>query len=199
VSEWLGAHWLELFGFVTGAICVALAARRSIWNFPLGLLNSSVFFVVFTGAALYAAAGLQLVYIGLGVAGWVGWLRGTHLDDDRIAPRSTPRGAVLPLAAATVALTAGLWWVLDTWTDSTTQLADAATTGLSLTAQFMLNKRWLHNWLVWIIVDAGYVGLYLAKGLVPTALLYLIFIGIAVAGYRSWRATLTRENAMSDR
>ncbi len=101
--------------------------------------------------------------------------------------------------AATVALTAGLWWVLDAWTDSTTGLADAATTGLRLAAQFMLNKRWLHNWLVWIIVDAGYVGLYLAKGLVPTALLYLIFIGIAVAGYRSWRATLTRENAMSDR
>ena len=98
-----------------------------------------------------------------------------------------------------MALTAGLWWVLDAWTDSTTGLADAATTGLSLAAQFMLNKRWLHNWLVWIIVDAGYVGLYLAKGLVPTALLYLIFIGIAVAGYRSWRATLTRENAMSDR
>ncbi|BBY98544.1 nicotinamide riboside transporter PnuC [Mycolicibacterium fallax] len=191
MTDWFTAHGLELFGFVTGGLCVWLAARRNIWNFPLGLLNSSVFIVVFTGAALYAAAGLQLVYIALGIAGWIGWQRGAHLRDDRIATLRTPRAAVLPLAVAAVAMTGLLCWVLDTWTDSTTQLADGATTAVSLTAQFMLNRRWLGSWLVWIAVDIGLVGLYLFKGLVPTALLYLIFIGIAVGGYRSWRAALT--------
>jgi len=179
MTDWFTAHGLELFGFVTGGLCVWLAARRNIWNFPLGLLNSSVFIVVFTGAALYAAAGLQLVYIALGIAGWIGWQRGAHLRDDRIATLRTPRAAVLPLAVAAVAMTGLLCWVLDTWTDSTTQLADGATTAVSLTAQFMLNRRWLGSWLVWIAVDIGLVGLY------------LIFIGIAVGGYRSWRAALT--------
>ncbi|WP_082763836.1 nicotinamide riboside transporter PnuC [Frondihabitans sp. PAMC 28766] len=183
--SWLAANWTEMLGFVTGAACVLLAARRNIWNFPIGLANNIVFLWLFVQSALYADAGLQVVYLVLGVAGWVGWVQ-NRASDDKALIVSTPRRAILPLVVVTVAMGVALVWILSTFTNSTTQLADGSTTAVSLTAQYMLNRRWIENWFVWLAVDIVYVGLYLVKGLWITGLLYLLFIGIAVVGYRAW-------------
>lgn len=183
--SWLADNWTEVLGFVTGAACVLLAARRSIWNFPIGIANNIVFLWLFLGSALYADAGLQVVYLVLAVAGWVNWAR-NRASDEKALIASTPRRAVVPLVIAAVVITALLIWVLSTFTDSTTEVADSSTTAVSLVAQYMLNRRWIENWFVWLAVDIAYVGLYLVKGLWITGLLYLLFIGIAVWGYRGW-------------
>jgi nicotinamide mononucleotide transporter len=181
---WFAGHWAEILGFGTGAACVLLAARRHVATFPVGIANNVVFLVLFAGSALYADAGLQVVYLALGVHGWLAWAR---REPRRRFVRSTPRSAVLPLVAAGLAGTAVLSWVLAAYTDSTTELADAATTAGSLVAQYLLNRRWRETWLVWIAVDVGYVGVYAVKGLWITALLYLLFIGLCVDGWRAWR------------
>lgn len=185
MSSWLAGHWAEILGFGTGAACVLLAARRHIATFPVGISNNIVFVVLFAGSALYADAGLQVVYLVLGVHGWIAWARRGAAEVS--FARGTPPSAVGPLVAAAVAGTVLLTWLLATFTDSTTELADAATTAASLVAQYMLNRRWRENWLVWIAVDVVYVGLYATKGLWITAVLYLLFIGLCVAGYRAWR------------
>ena len=181
MGSWLAGHWTEILGFGTGAACVLLAARRNIWTFPVGLANNVAFVVLFTGAALYADAGLQLVYLALGVHGWLVW--GTR-------PAAPVRSGhpVAPLVLAGLAGTAVLTWVLAAYTDSTTELADAATTAGSLVAQYLLNRRWRETWLVWIAVDVAYVGLYAVKGLWITAALYAVFIGLCAQGWRAWRA-----------
>jgi nicotinamide mononucleotide transporter len=184
--DFLADHWLEIFGFVTGALCVFLAARRNIWTFPLGLASNVVYIVVFFEVALYADMGLQVVYIVLGVTGWIGWQRSRAVDDRATTVRM-PRRAIPVLVVALVAGAALLTLVLTTFTDSTTPVPDAATTTASLVAQFMLNSRWIENWFVWIAVDVAYIGLYAYKELYITAALYLIFIGICVHGYRTWR------------
>ncbi|WP_375388366.1 nicotinamide riboside transporter PnuC [uncultured Amnibacterium sp.] len=183
--DWLAANWTEVLGFGTGAICVLLAARRNIWNFPIGIANNLVFIVLFVGAALYADAGLQIVYLVLGAMGWAAWARRGREEEVGFAKR-TPRPAVVPLVVAAVVGTVVLTFVLTTFTDSTTQLADASTTSVSLVAQFMLNRRWIENWFVWIAVDVAYVGLYAVKGLWITGALYLLFIALCVGGYRAW-------------
>ena len=185
MTAWLAGHWAEILGFGTGAACVVLAARRHLATFPVGIANNVVFVILFTGSALYADAGLQVVYLVLGVHGWLAWARRAP---ERHFVRSTPPSAVLPLAAAGLAGTALLTWVLAAYTDSTTELADAATTAGSLVAQYLLNRRRRETWLVWIAVDVGYVGLYAVKGLWITAALYLLFIGLCVGGWRAWRA-----------
>lgn len=185
MTAWLAGHWAEILGFGTGAACVVLAARRHLATFPVGIANNLVFVVLFTGSALYADAGLQVVYLVLGVHGWLAWSR---REPRQQFARSTPASAVVPLAAAGLAGTALLTWVLAAYTDSTTELADAATTAGSLVAQYLLNRRWRETWAVWIAVDIGYVGLYAVKGLWITAALYLLFIGLCVAGWRAWRA-----------
>ncbi len=183
MPSWLVANWTEILGFSTGLACVYLAARRNIANFAVGIANNLVFLVLFTRHALYADAGLQVVYLGLAVAGWVGWARGRR---EPAFVHDTPRRALPGLAGAFVALTVALWLVLFLFTDSTTELPDAATTAGSLVAQYMLNRRWLQNWFVWIAVDVAYIGLFAYKGLWITAALYLVFIAVCVGGHRSW-------------
>lgn len=184
--EWLMANWTEIFGFVTGALCVFFAARRNIWTFPLGLASNVVFFVVFVENALYADAGLQIVYAVLAVTGWIGWNR-ARAADDRAATRRISVRSVPLLVLAAIAGTALLTVVLIQFTDSTTAVADASTTTVSIVAQVMLNRRWIESWFVWVAVDIAYIGLYLYKGLWITAALYLIFIALCVHGYLTWR------------
>jgi len=184
--EFLGEHWIEIFGFVTGGLCVLLAARRNIWTFPLGLASNVVYIVVFFEVALYADMGLQFVYIVLGITGWIGWNR-ARADDNRAATVNLPPRVIPFLVVALVLGTAILTFVLVTFTDSSTAVPDAATTTVSLIAQFMLNRRWIENWFVWIAVDIAYIGLYLSKGLYITAALYLLFIGFCIYGYVTWR------------
>lgn len=192
---WLIENWSEVLGFVTGALCVLLAARRNIWTFPIGIANNVVFFVLFAEHALYADAGLQVVYLVLGVMGWVGWAR-HRADDHRALVVRTPRRAWLPLLVAAVAGAALLTWVLTAFTDSTTQVADASTTTVSLVAQYMLNRRWIENWFVWIAVDVAYIGLYLVKGLWITGALYLLFIALCATGFVGWRRARRLQQAV---
>ena len=183
--EWILTEWTQILGFATGAACVLLAARRNVWTYPIGIANNLVFLVVFVPAGLYASAALQVVYVVLGVHGWWRWTRGVEHDREYVA--RTPRRAVPWLIVAAVAGTALLTWVLATFTDSQVALADAATTSASLVAQYMLNRKWIENWFVWIGVDVAFVALSIATGLWIIAALYALFILLCVSGLWSWR------------
>ncbi|MCS3443922.1 nicotinamide riboside transporter PnuC [Microbacterium phyllosphaerae] len=192
--EWLQAEWPQVLGFVTGAICVWLAGRRNVWNYPIGIANNVVLFVVFLGAGLYATAVLQVVYLLMGAHGWWRWTRGAEQSRTYVA--NTPRRAWPWLVLAAVVGAAVLVWVLTTFTDSQVAIPDAATTAASLVAQYMLNRKWIENWFVWIGVDIAFVALSIVAGLWVIAALYALFIGLCLIGYRSWRrAALTDREA----
>lgn len=192
--EWLQAEWPQVLGFVTGAICVWLAGRRNVWNYPIGIANNVVLFVVFIGAGLYATAVLQVVYLLMGAHGWWRWTRGAEQSRTYVA--NTPRRAWPWLVLAAVVGAAVLVWVLTTFTDSQVAIPDAATTAASLVAQYMLNRKWIENWFVWIGVDIAFVALSIVAGLWVIAALYALFIGLCLIGYRSWRrAALTDREA----
>jgi len=184
VIEWILAEWMQILGFATGAACVVLAARRNVWTYPIGIANNVVFLAVFIPAGLYASAALQVVYLVLGVHGWVRWTRGVEHDRGYVA--RTPRRAVPWLIAVAIVGTAVLTWVLATFTDSQVAVADAATTSASLVAQYMLNRKWIENWGVWIAVDVAFVGLSIATGLWIIAALYALFVVLCIGGWRGW-------------
>lgn len=191
--DWLIAEWPQVLGFVTGAICVLLAGLRNVWTYPIGIANNVVLFIVFIGAGVYAAAGLQVVYLVMGVHGWWRWTRGVEQSRTYIA--DAPRRAWPWLVLAGLVGTAVLVWVLLTFTDSELAWADAATTAASLVAQYMLNRKWIQNWFVWIGVDIVFVGLSIAAGLWVIAALYVLFIGLCVFGYTSWRRVAVEERS----
>lgn len=191
-GAWLGALPLDLTevcGFVTGALCVWLVVRENIWTWPLGLANNAFFIALFLDARLYADTALQLVYIVLGVLGWRWWLRGGAGRTPLRVSRA-PAPTLLTLAALVAAGTAGLTLFLRSVGDSAPFL-DALTTTLSLAAQYLLTRKALENWFVWIAADIIYIGLYLDKGLPLTAALYGLFLALCLAGLRQWRRSLT--------
>lgn len=186
--------WIEIVGFVTGAACVWLAAREHVANFPVGLVNTALFLVLFWQTGIYANAGLQVLYLVLGVLGWYWWLRGGR-DGGALVVRRAPALAWLVGAIGVVAGTAGLTVVLGTWTDSATPFLDALTTATSVVAQVMLDRKWIGSWAVWIVTDVLLVGLFASQGLVLTAVLYVVYLGICVMGLRHWRSVLRAQES----
>jgi len=180
--------WTEALGFATGGVSVWLYVRQNVWAWPTGIANSAFWLVLFWGSRLYLDAGLQIVYIGLGVWGWYWWLRGGERGG-RLTVSRTPRVEAWLLTAIGVLGTLGLWWAMVA-VDDALPLPDAATTVVSLLAQYMLTRKLLANWWCWIAVDVAYVVMYASQHLYLTAALQPLFIAMCVAGLRQWRAEL---------
>lgn len=189
--------WIEILGVVTGAACVLLAVRENVWNWPIGILNNIFFLIVFWHSKLYADACLQVFYIALAVYGLWNWLYGGEKHTHAPIVRAT-RTSFLLLLPATTAAAGILYYVLSHHTDSNVPLGDAITTALSLAAQYMLARKQIENWLVWITADVIYIGLYWYKSLYLTALLYVGFIAMCVAGYRAWQRTMNGTAAVAE-
>ena len=182
----LGMSWTEIVGFATGAVSVWLYVRQNVWAWPFGIVNSLCWLVLFWQSRLYLDAGLQLVYIGLSMAGWYWWLRGGQRPGELPVSR-TGRREALTLAGLALAGTLALWWAMGAVSDSL-PLPDAATTVVSLIAQYMLTRKLLGNWWCWIAVDVAYIVMYASQHLYLTAALQPLFIGMCLAGWRRWRA-----------
>ncbi len=181
--------FIEVFGFITGAACVALLVRQNIWNWPLGIANNLVFIVLFYRTGLYADVGLQGFYILISIYGWWSWLHGGRGHGVLTVSRVQPViGALLVLAVA--AGTALLAWLLRRYTNSTVPVLDSLITALSLVAQFMMTRKWIENWLVWIVANCLSVGLLIYKGLYVTSALYLVYQVLCVMGFLEWRRAL---------
>jgi len=175
----------EAWGFATGLLCVWLAVRERPANWPIGLANNVLFSILFFRARLFADMGLQAAYFGLGVYGWFNWLFG---GAGRTALRisRTTRSEWVALGAA---VPLGTWSLREILVaaNGAAPLADALTTALSLSAQYLLTRKRLENWLFWITADAIYVPLYLSRGLPLTAVLYGVFLLLCLVGLRTWR------------
>jgi len=183
----LPLDFVESIGFATGAVCVWLVARENLWNWPVGLANNLFFAWLFWRTRLFADMGLQGVYLLLGVYGWWQWLRG-GADHGRL---TISRTRPAEWAAIVLALTAGTWALMHLLIliNGAAPFWDSLTTTLSLCAQYLLCRKRIENWFLWILADLIYVPLYFSKGLPLTAVLYGLFIGLCLMGLRHWRST----------
>ena len=187
---------LEAVSFVTGAVCVWLTVRANVWNFPIGLLNTATFSVVFFDARLFGDAALQIVYFVLGLMGWYLWLYG----GERRTPLRVVHASSLEkwaVGAAMVLSTLVLWQTLRHFGGSAS-FWDAWTTSVSLGAQWLLTRKRLETWHLWILVDIVYVPLYVSRGLNLTALLYAVFLVMATMGLSHWRTLVRQPRAEPD-
>lgn len=179
----------ELVGVVAGILGVWLTTRQKIWCWPTGFVSVLAFTVVFFRAKLYAAMGLQFVYVGLIGYGWYAWLHG-GAGHGALAVSRIPRRVLAGLAAAGAGATLALGFWLHAHTDQALPYLDAFATSFSLAAQWMQARKHLENWTVWVVVDVVYVGMSVTQGLNLTAGLYAIYIGLAFLGFRDWRRSM---------
>ncbi len=187
----------ELVAVLLTLAAVYLTTRQKIWCWPLGMVSVTLYALVFHQAKLYADMGLQALYFGLAIYGWWAWLHGGEDHGQlEVSLTSGRTRAVL----ATIGVLAGitLGQTLERFTDASLPFMDSMLTSFSIVAQWMQTRKLLESWLVWLAVDVFYVGMFLFKGLYPTAGLYAIFLYLAVKGFIDWRRSMDLTVAPSE-
>ena len=175
---------LQIVGVALGLFYLWLEYRANVWLWIVGLIMPMVNGVLYAMSGLYADMGMNIYYIIAGIYGWIVW--NNRRPDKKVEIGYTPHRAIVPLIGITIAVWGFIWWVLSSFTDSTVPVLDSLTTTLSIVATWMLAQKYVEQWLVWLVVDAITVGLYIYKGIPITAGLYLLYTLLAWVGYRRW-------------
>ena len=239
---WITEHWLEIFGAMAGIIYVLLEIRQNIWLWPVGIVTSSVYIIVFFTSKFYADMSLQVYYVVISFYGWYVWHHGTrntqpathntqHATRDTqpetrtepglpgelttegskpepctlnpepctLRPTPTPLRLGVKLAGVYIILHAAMWYILARHTDSPVAGWDSFTTALSVIATWMLARKYLEHWILWMIINIVSMILYIYKGLYPTTVLFLVYTVMAFVGYREWRRDMKSYETSIDR
>ncbi|HEX8613096.1 MAG TPA: nicotinamide riboside transporter PnuC [Telluria sp.] len=175
----------ELTALVLSVITVLLNIRQTHWAWLFAIASSAVYGVVFLHARLYGDMGLQGVFIAVSVWGWYQWLYGGEQHAPLVVTRSRGAGWVGGIAGWLL-LFIVIGYALRKFTDTDVPHIDGFLTAGSLLGQLLLSRKKVENWIVWIVVDVLYVGLYIHKDLHATAVLYAAFVVMAVFGWRAW-------------
>jgi nicotinamide mononucleotide transporter len=189
--KWLSGNYIELLGAILGIAYIFFSIRQSILTWPVGLLTSALYVVVFFVSKLYADMGLQVYYVVISIYGWYEWVRGDSATHEQSIPVSRITTKMIGvLSVVSVFLFLLIWYILKEFTDSPVPMADALATAVSIVATWMLARKILEHWLLWIFVDAFSVGLFLYKQLYPTVVLFVIYTVMACIGYIEWKRDL---------
>ena len=186
-------EWSPLEGIAAafGVVSVYLSTRQNIWSWPTAIANVALYSVVFYNGRLYGQMGLQAIYLVLSIYGWYQWLHGGAEKTELRVSRASPR-LLAVLAATNLVAWVALAAVLGR-TDAALPWLDALLTTTSLVAQWMMTRKILQNWIIWIAVDIVYVPMFMSQRLYATALLYAAFLVLAVMGFVEWRRSIVAQ------
>jgi len=183
---------LEKVAFLVSIVGVWLTTARSLWNYPFSLLSVALYGVFFYRLRLYADMGLQMIFAGTLLYGLFQWLRGRSPSGEVIVARIGRREMLLGLLAGGFAA-ASLGYLLQAYTDASLPWVDSLLSVASIVATIWAARRYLESWWAWVIIDVLYVGVFIVKQAYPTALLYALFVPLAVVGLRRWQLALARQ------
>ncbi|MGE5748941.1 MAG: nicotinamide riboside transporter PnuC [Gemmatimonas sp.] len=187
---------IEIVAAVFGVVSVFLSVRQNIWSWPTAIVNVGLYIFVFFESKLYGDTGLQVVYVVLNAYGWYHWLYGGKNRTELPVSRTSPRLGAFLIALGAVG-TALLGTILARKTDAALPYVDSLTTSTSLIAQWMMTRKLLENWIIWVAVDVIYIGMYIFKHLYPTSGLYLVWLVLSAMGYFQWRTALRERELQS--
>lgn len=184
-------NYLEILGTAIGIVYLYLEYKANPWLWIASIAMPAIYLTVYYEAGLYADLGISIYYIIASVYGLICWLKKPRLnraeDESHTRISHTPRALYIPLTIVLSTIFVLIGYILSRFTDSTVPWADAFTTALSIVAMWMLARKYVEQWLVWIVADVGCAILYVYKDLFFTGALYLAYAVIAVAGYRKWK------------
>jgi nicotinamide mononucleotide transporter len=182
--------WLEIVAVVLSIAMVWCNLRVNVTGWPLAIVASALYGVLFAASRLYGEAALQLLFIVVAFWGWRQWLRGRGGDGAALRVHRMSGRQIAWVGGLTLTAWPLLGALLQHHTDSDVPYLDALPTAGSVAGQFLLGRKLIENWLVWLAVNVFSVGLFALKGLWLTAALYALFAVLSVAGWRAWRARL---------
>jgi nicotinamide mononucleotide transporter len=193
VLLWIGSNYIELLGFIFGLLYIILSIKQNIWCWPVGFITSALYIYVFFVSKFYADMGLQVYYLLVSIYGWYNWMFGARSkkqDDLKISKIKLKPGIYLTIV--TILLFGVISFILVNYTDSELPYWDSFTTAAGFVATWMLAKKIIEHWIIWVIVDFVSLGLYIYKGLYPTVILFTVYTILAILGYLEWKKELKR-------
>jgi nicotinamide mononucleotide transporter len=195
ITEWLVSNKTELLGAILGIIYIRFSIKQNILTWPTGLLTSIIYILVFFNSRLYAAMGLQVYYVVISFYGWYYWLKGKKEDNKSLLPiQNVNKKLWIKIGVTSILIYIVILYVLIRFSDSDVPFMDSLTTSLSIVATWMLAKKFIENWIIWIFVDFMSIGLYIYKSLWPTVVLFAVYTIMAFFGYIEWRKDLKAKN-----
>jgi nicotinamide mononucleotide transporter len=195
ITEWLLVNKIELLGAILGVIYIRFSIKQNIFIWPTGILTSVLYIIVFFNSSLYAAMGLQFYYVVISIYGWYHWLRGKKADYISLLPiQRVKKKMWIRIGLVSIFLFFLIRFILIKFSDSDVPNLDSLTTSLSIIATWMLARKYIENWVIWIFVDFVSIGLYIYKSLWPTVLLFVVYTVLAFFGYFEWKKDLKEKN-----
>jgi len=178
---------IETAGMLTGLIAVYLQVRQKVWLWPVYIVNVSIYIYIYYNSRLYADMSLMAYYLAVSVYGWYNWLKGKRKEENNNLPvRKMAKKGILLMVLIEIILFTVMVLFLKFLTNSTTPYRDALVTSLSFIATWLLAKKYIENWIVWLIADVISIELYIYKKLYPTTVLFIVMCIMAVIGLISW-------------
>jgi len=185
--SWITENLVEILGVIFSLAYLYLSIRQNILLWPMGIISAALYVYVFFGAKFYADMGLNIYYVIISIYGWIVWSGGRQGSENKMPIKRLDPVMAAVLLGITIILFIAMGFILKRFTDSPIPYWDALTTAGSITATWMLARKYLEHWLVWIAVDGISIGLYIYRGLYPTVVLFLVYTTMAVIGYITWR------------
>jgi len=204
VQYTLQIDWVEAAGLFFGLACVILLIRENIWTWPAGIAYVLLSLVIFWQQRLYGDLLLHVFYLILNIYGWYYWIRGRRQRRELVPITVYSVKTNLLILIVSVVGIFIFGWFLEHLPDFIAQLPqasvpywDSATSILSITGMWLTARKKLENWVYWFVVDMLATGIYFYKEIYFYAVLYLIYIGLAITGFIIWnKAKLKRRGAM---
>jgi len=197
--DWISTNSVEIIGTLSGFIFLYFEIKQSKWLWPVGLFSALMYIYVFFMAKFYADMGLQFYYVFISIYGWIHWSRSNSQDKVELAVTSLRLSLFLKLLLASLFIYITISFILVNYTDSPIPYWDSFTTALSIVATWMLARKILEQWLVWVLVDAVSMGLYFYKELYPTAILFAVYTVLALYGYFQWKKDMINSEAIESK
>lgn len=174
---------LGIIALITGTLGVWLTIKQTIWCWPFALIAVVASIIEFYEVRLFGDMALQIFYFFAGVYGWIYWKQ----QQQQIFEIKRMNLRLVPILIAVTALQAIIYYYLLIYFKGDRPVLDAILTACSLTTTFMMTKKWVENWILWVGIDATYIVLYALKDMWLFALLNLVFTIIALYGWFKWR------------
>ena len=178
--------WLEIVAFALSLWMVGCEMRVHVLAWPLAMASSLLYALLFADSKLYGEGSLQLFFVAMSGWGWWQWRRGHDAAGKALVVQGLARAVAWRVAAASAVGWPLMGWLLHRFTDTDVPFLDALPTVGSIAGTFLLGRKYIENWPAWIAVNAFSVALFAYKGLWLTVILYALFTGLSVVGWRSW-------------
>jgi len=194
IINWIVSNYIELLGALLGIVGVSFQIKQNVWVWPINILASVMYVVIFLNAQLYALMSLQFYFIAVGIYGWYQWKHPKPKDGivtNELSITSLKLKTTILYSSVLAVFWVLLYWFLKEYTNDSAPILESLITAMSLVASLMLAKKIIEQWLLWFIADAIAVGLYISQHLYPTAVFYFILVIMAIIGYYQWKKEMT--------